>query len=395
MGVYRQDAWGTRNEENCAARRLNDAVIDALMVNIAVISADGEIVATNKAWNLFAVANGAPVAAESYLHFNYLDVCDKAGAGGDEDAVRAGRGMRSVLRGETDCYTGEYRCDAPEVFRWFMMRVTPVPDGSGAVVVTHEDISEQRRAEGAIKAYSERLQEMVEERTTRLERTQEELVRKERLATLGQFAGSLGHELRNPLGVISNAVYYLQATLQNPDDTTREYLEMIAREVRNSEKIICDLLEISRNRPAEKRLVSVGELVGASLLRQSSAAGVEVSTDIPDALPGVNVDSRQMGQVIDNLMANALQAMPDGGRLMVSACGEGASVVLSVADTGVGIAKELLENIFDPLVTTKARGIGLGLTLSKRLAELNGARLEVKSEIGKGSCFSIVFPSGQ
>jgi signal transduction histidine kinase len=139
----------------------------------------------------------------------------------------------------------------------------------------------------------------------------------------------------------------------------------------------------------------VGELVGASLLRQSSAAGVEVSTDIPDALPGVNVDSRQMGQVIDNLLANALQSMPDGGRLMLTARAEGAAVVLSVADTGVGISKELLENIFDPLVTTKARGIGLGLTLSKRLAELNGARLEVESEIGKGSCFSIVFPSGQ
>ena len=393
MGVYRSDDSGVDETINSAALRLNAVVIDALTANIAVIGADGNIIATNRAWNRFAQANGAPPERGNYLQFNYLDICDQAEAQGDEHAARAGRGIRAVSQGDIDCYTGEYRCDSPEVRRWFLLRATPARDGCGSVVVAHEDITDRKSAEEAMAAYSGHLEEMVAERTRELQETQEELVRKERLATLGQFAGSVGHELRNPLAVMSNAIYYLQAVIQNPDETTREYLEIIAKEVRISEKIICDLLEMSRNRPAEKGLFSVCELVSDAILHQSSWEGVEVSANLPESLPEVYVDFRQIVQVIDNLIANALQAMPDGGRLELAARQDGETVLLTVSDTGTGMPGELIEKVFDPLVTTKRGGIGLGLTVSKRLAELNGARLEVESEEGKGSCFTIVLPA--
>ncbi len=258
-------------------------------------------------------------------------------------------------------------------------------------LVVFSDITDRKRVEEAVRADSERLEEEVVARTHELREAQEELIRKERLATLGQFAGSVGHELRNPLGVISNAIYFLQAVIENPDDRVRDYLEMIAREVRNSERIICDLLEISRNRPPEKRFLNIQELISGGVSRLDPSEGIEVHTEIPEDLPPVYVDLRQMTLVLANLTANAVQAMPDGGRLVLAGRQEGQNVLLDVIDTGIGMSQELAGKIFDPLVTTKPRGIGLGLTLSKRLAELNGTRLEVESEEGKGSRFTIVF----
>jgi len=392
MDSCRQNTAGVNGTHAAAVHELNAAIIDALTANIALIAPDGEIVTTNSAWNQFARMNGAPEEANCYLHANYLEVCRKAVADGDANAAAALEGIGSVLSGQCARFAHEYRCDAPDENRWFLMRATPVPHGSGAVVVAHEDITAQRRVEEEIKAYSERLEELVAERTKALHEAQEELIRNERLALLGQFAGSVGHELRNPLGVISNAVYYLQAVLENPDRSTREYLDMISHEVRNAEKTICDLLELSRNRPPEKRLVSLQEMVNEALLTQASWGNVHVRSEVPADLPLVRVDPRQVVQVLANIISNAFHAMPDGGCLTFTVGQSDGSMALDVTDTGIGMPPELVAKIFEPLVSTKPRGIGLGLTLSRRLAELNQARIEVESSEGKGSRFRIVFP---
>ena len=374
-----------------AANRL---VVDALNANIAVLDGAGRIIATNRGWDRFADENGAPAEAECFRGCDYFEVCRKAAQSGCDNAVAVAEGIRRVMAGSDPQYSTEYPCDSPTHNRWFVMHVTPLGDRSGGVVVSHTEITERRRAEQAIKLYSERLEAMVARSTSELAKAQEELLRNERLAMLGQFAGSVGHELRNPLGVISNAVYYLQSVLKSPDPTTSEYLEMIAKEVRNSEKIIRDLLELSRNRPAERRPVSVQDLVSNVLLRQSPAETVKVVVDVPESLERVYVDERQMVQVIENLVSNAMEAMPDGGILTLSAVQKADGVVLSVADTGTGIPKDLIEKIYDPLVTTKRGGIGLGLTLSRRLVELNNARLHVASLPGNGSTFSVTMPVG-
>jgi PAS domain S-box-containing protein len=261
------------------------------------------------------------------------------------------------------------------------------------------DITERKRAEEALKEYSERLEEMVEERTQELWDAQEQLVRKEKLAVLGQLAGGVGHELRNPLGVISNAIYFLRMTLAEADETTSEYLGIISSEVRTAEKIVSDLLDFSRTRMPEREEIAASELVAQALARQPPPEDVEVVTQIPSGLPPVYADPHQMGQVLGNLVANAYQAMPEGGQLIIKTSevsgkpprSEG--VALSIADTGCGIPQKNLGNIFEPLFTTRAKGIGLGLAVSKSLMEANGGSIEVESEVGKGSTFTVTLPT--
>jgi len=257
--------------------------------------------------------------------------------------------------------------------------------------------AQRKRAEEALQEYSERLEEMVEERTEELRNTQEQLVRREKLAVLGQLAGGVGHELRNPLGVISNAVYFLQMTLPDADETTREYLELIAEEVRNSTRIISDLLDFSRTRTPDGAEVEVSELVAQVLKKQPPPENVEVSTELALDLPPVFVDPQQIALVLGNLVTNAYQAMPEGGQLIIKTSEVSeklpkSEVALFVTDTGCGIPPENLAKIFEPLLTTKARGIGLGLATSRILVEANGGSLEVESEMGKGSTFTIRLP---
>ena len=255
------------------------------------------------------------------------------------------------------------------------------------------EITKRKRAEESLKEYSERLEEMVEERTQELREAQEKLVRKEKLAILGQLAGGVGHELRNPLGVISNAVYFLQMTLPDADETTKEYLEMISEEVRNSTKIVSDLLDFSRTRLPEREEIAVSELVAEVLEKRPPPEKMEVITELAPDLPPVYVDPRQMGQVLVNLVTNAYQAMPEGGALTISAQAEEGQVALSVADTGCGISKEHMAKLFEPLFTTRARGIGLGLAVSRILVEANGGSIEVESEVGQGSTFTVRLPT--
>jgi signal transduction histidine kinase len=263
--------------------------------------------------------------------------------------------------------------------------------GAFAVIT---DITERVRAEEALKEYSTRLEGMVGERTRALEDAQEQLVRREKLATLGQLAGGVGHELRNPLGVISNVVYYLQMVLasENADETVKEYLEIISVEVRNATKIVSDLLDFSRTKSAARERADVSALVERALERQPPPANVRVTTEIPSGLPPVYVDPGQIEQVLTNLVTNACQAMPDGGELTIGAIAGEDEIALSVSDTGCGISEENLDKLFEPLFTTKPQGIGLGLALSRNLVEANGGSIQVKSDKGKGSTFAVVLP---
>ena len=240
-----------------------------------------------------------------------------------------------------------------------------------------------------------RLRDLVgglEQRTQELQNAQEELVRQEKLAVLGQMAGGIGHELRNPLFVISGAVDLLQEAHGDSDETTRNYLEMISAEVRNSDQIISDLLDFARTRPPARVETWISELVSPALERFPPPENVLVTTDIPAHLPAVYVDRQQLALVLHNLISNACQAMPDGGRLDISSRLEAGQVALSVTDTGCGILPGDRERIFEPLFTTKERGIGLGLAISRGLAEANGGTIEVESAPGEGSAFTITLP---
>jgi signal transduction histidine kinase len=243
--------------------------------------------------------------------------------------------------------------------------------------------------------YSTHLAEMVDERTRELREAQDKLVRQERLAVMGQLAGSVSHELRNPLGVISNAVYYLGLAQPQADPKIREYLEIIQTETRIADKIVADLLNYARLKSAECEPVVLENLLLRTMERYPAPEAVEVTLKIPRNLPQIWVDPSQILRVLGNLLVNAYQAMENRGELVLraQALPEKDLVSIAIEDAGCGISSENLAKIFEPLFTTKARGIGLGLAICKNLVESNGGRIEVVSEFGKGSTFTVYLPS--
>ena len=259
---------------------------------------------------------------------------------------------------------------------------------------TIEEITERKLAEEEIRKLNEELEVKVQERTQALLDAQEELMRNEKLAVLGQIAGSVGHELRNPLGVMSNAVYFLQTVLSDADETTKEYLDIIKSEIAGSERIVSDLLDAVRTKPPQSATVDVRELINQTLHRCILPPSVALELDIPEILSPLRVDAMQIQQVFCNLISNGVEAMPEGGKLKIRASEDKQtkSITISVRDGGIGMTPEQLHKLFQPLFTTKARGIGLGLVVVKNLTQANGGGVAVESTPGQGSVFTVTLP---
>ena len=234
----------------------------------------------------------------------------------------------------------------------------------------------------------------LQEAVTKLRDTQDELVRKEKLATIGQLASSVGHELRNPLGVMSNAVYILERTIESPHPRTQQYLNLLNQQIKLSERIVGDLLDSARSKSPQRRDVDLRNLLTDHLARVSIPSNVHVEFDVEETLPRVHVDPDQVGQILVNLFANATQAMDNQpGVLSVRARNGDGRVRVDVRDTGPGVPSELAEKIFEPLYTTKARGIGLGLSVSRSLATANRGNLWVSNHPGGGAVFTLDLPA--
>ena len=224
-------------------------------------------------------------------------------------------------------------------------------------------------------------------------RVEEELRRSERLTVLGQLAGGMAHKLRHPLGSIKNAAYFLNMVLDEPEPKVKETLEILDQEVGNSERIIQSLLDFASPKPPMREKVELGRSLSGLLATISVPDSIEVGTEIATPLPTLLADPSQVEQAFRNVIVNALQAMPDGGRLTVRAEATGSdAVVVSVSDTGAGISPENLEQVFEPLFTTKAKGIGLGLALAKLFIEAHDGTITAESEEGKGTTIIVRLP---
>ena len=313
--------------------------------------------------------------------------------------------LTSIADGRTEYHWegDNYNLDGERIsvsLRW--MAAPGYDDTLERVLVSVLDVTAAREAEESIKKLNAELEQRVEKRTRELGDAQQKLLRQEKLAVLGQMAGSVGHELRNPLGVISNSVYYLKQVQPDANENTKKYLDIIEQQVHTSDKIIGDLLGFARNTSVERQALAVPKLVQKVLERYPVPGTIKVKLELPAELPGVFVDPPQIEQVLGNLVVNACQAMKAGGDLTISAHqitsdteqDQQQMLKIEVKDVGTGISSENMQKLFEPLFTTKAGGIGLGLAVSKKLAEANGCRIEVKSQPGHGSTFTLYLPVG-
>ena len=257
------------------------------------------------------------------------------------------------------------------------------------LVGVSRDVTEWVQTEIALKQYSQQLEETLHE----LQQAQEKLVRQEKLAFLGQLAGSVGHELRNPLGVISNAIYLLNMVLDGADPMVQEYLALIEGRIRESEKIVTDLLSLSKNRQADQVETAVISVIDETLQRHPPPENVRFSLNVPTSIPPAYIDAQQIRQVLTNLVTNAYQAMPEGGLLSITATLITNYVQIDVQDMGKGMSPETLGQIFEPLFTTKTKGIGLGLAISRNLVQLNQGQITAVSAPGQGSTFTLTLPT--
>jgi len=236
-----------------------------------------------------------------------------------------------------------------------------------------------------------------------LKTMQEELVRTEKLATIGLLAASVGHELRNPLGSIKNVCYFLQKKITAGDQKVIEMLNLLYREVEQANKIINDLLNFSRVMKIRKTEVSVEKLLDESIKDQGEKDNVKIVKNYSGDLNKFMADGDRLKLVFQNIISNAYQSMPSGGTLTVTTAmsrqgpeaepQSWAEIIFN--DTGHGMNPETAKHVFEPLFTTKIKGIGLGMAIAKEIVERHDGKISLDSVQDKGTTVSVLIPMGK
>lgn len=228
--------------------------------------------------------------------------------------------------------------------------------------------------------------------SARLHESLERALRSERLAALGEFATGVAHEIRNPLTSLKTTAQALSR--REPDARRQQLLVDMEGEIDRLARVVDDLVDFGRPRPPKPARVPIGDVlkqISAMIETEAAARGVRVSWQ-GDAALAPWVDRDQLLQIVLNLALNAVQATPAGGSVVLRAYAADGKVVVEVSDTGCGIPADLLDRVTDPFVTTKAKGVGLGLAISRQLCDLNGGELRIASTPGQGTTVRILLP---
>ena len=246
-----------------------------------------------------------------------------------------------------------------------------------------------------LKAFSQQMEEKIQKTTADLRKTEAQLIRSEKLAALGQLAAGIAHEIRNPLTSINILIHSLTENLPTKDSRWED-LKVIEEEILRINEIVNQFLRFAKPAPPlldKTDLIPIFEETLQLLRPQIEKGKIAVQKEF-EPLPLITVDREQIKQVILNLLMNAIQAMPGGGQLNMSGrfSRDGYWVELTVQDSGVGIPPEDLDKLFDPFFSTKEGGIGLGLSIAHRIIDQHHGKIEVESNPGKGTLFTISLP---
>lgn len=362
-----------RTAEVEAQRRFTEAIIDSLPVSLYAIDRDYRIVA----WNRNRESGGQGIPRGAVLGRNIFEVLTR-----QKREILEREFARAFERGEIERIEQETMDASGATHHWLVSKVPMRAEGGEVshVITVGEDITARVEANRAV-------------------------ARAEKLAAVGRLAAGVVHEINNPLATISACAEALESRANegafdgSPEAADlKEYLALIRSEAFRCKSITNGLLDFSRTRAGEHTPVDVsGMLESAARLiaHQKRGMSVEIMLEVSTDVVPVSGDEGQLQQAVIALSTNAIDAMPDGGRLTLGARNEEGHVLIEVSDTGLGIAPENLTKIFDPFFTTKeiGRGTGLGLAVCYGIVTEHGGRLDVQSAIGKGTTFTISLPA--
>jgi PAS domain S-box-containing protein len=263
-----------------------------------------------------------------------------------------------------------------------------------AMVIENAQLIESlREARKQLEVYAEQLEQKVEERTRELKKSQEQLLKAQRLGVIGELAGMVGHDLRNPLTSINGAAYYLKKRLGSKiDGKVKEMLDLIEKNIVYSNKIINDLLDYSREIKLDLTESKPKSIIKEALSLVEIPKNIQV-INLTGNGPKIKVDVGKIKRAFVNIIKNAVEAMPKGGTLTIKSKKLNGSLDLVFSDTGVGMSKKTVKKLWTPLFTTKAKGMGFGLAICKRVVEAHGGSISVKSVRGKGTTFTVTIPT--
>ena len=365
-----------RTAEAVAQRRFTEAIIDSLPVSLYAVDRERRIVA----WNRNRELGGQGIPREEVMGRNVFDVLTRQPRETLEREF-----ARAFETGQIERFEQESAGADGATKHWLVSKIPMRAEGAEVshVITVGEDITDRVLANRAV-AHSEKL------------------------AAVGRLAAGVVHEINNPLATIAACAEALETRVaegafggSKDVDDLREYLALIRSEAFRCKAITNGLLDFSRNRAGEHEPVSLAEVVESAvrLLQHQKRAkqGVEFVVEVAGDLAPVVGDEGQLQQAVIILAENAIDAMPQGGRLTIRARNEGAGVAVEVADTGVGIPAENLAKIFEPFFTTKeiGRGTGLGLAVCYGIVKEHGGHVGVESAAGRGTTFTLTLPATQ
>jgi signal transduction histidine kinase/ActR/RegA family two-component response regulator len=401
------------------------ATLDALSANIAILDDSGVIVSVNQAWLTFAEANSARGNVSEGA--NYLSICDGASGASCEGAAEMAEGIRSLIRGERSDFVLEYPCHSPDQQRWFIAKATRFSGNrKNRVVVAHENITQRKVAELEMSARGNELAKALAD----LKGMQTQLIHQEKMASVGQLAAGVAHEINNPIGFVrsnlgtlgkyidkmENYISLLEDAVRKGGDAaaadqitadrsrlkidyvTRDIRQLIEESIDGTErvkKIVQDLKTFSRSGEVEMCLADINQCLDSTInIVWNEIKYVATLNKEYGELPALTCNPQQINQVCMNLLVNAAHAIVGQGTIGVRTWADESAVYIAISDTGKGIPQEHQNRIFDAFFTTKevGKGTGLGLSISAEIVKKHGGTIMVASEVGRGSTFTVRLP---
>ncbi|MGA1874823.1 MAG: ATP-binding protein [bacterium] len=301
--------------------------------------------------------------------------------------------VADVFQTGKPAYRLRFRKKSDGTDSWSDVFAFPIRNKEGEITQAVEfarDITQRKKAEDEIQKLYAALEKKVEERTQELKAIQEELLLKEKLALIGQLIGSVGHEFRSSMSVLSGTVYLLKN--RDKSDNIDEFIDVLEEEIHKMSRFVEDLLDFARTKSPNFQKVDLKNLIERLLQKIDIMSHIQISLDFPENFPEAYIDPDNAEQIFQNLISNAVEAMPSGGTLTIKGVEEDSKVVLSFTDTGVGIPPVNIRRIFTPLFTTKTRGTGLGLAIVNMLIRKNRGKVIVNSVPHQGTTFRLYLP---